>query len=223
MTLIHVPKPPRSALNPHRPVSSLLTTQIEHFYLAEKRLPLRYRTGIYTNAIRTEAEAARYIREVTDAIHRAHDDAARLRARKAPRRTRVIDIAAVADDRPVAESSDKAHSKKEDRPKEREEEHQKTRFQKIAQETVCVGVLRWCYGLRRRWRWLRKAECRHSFAGRVNAWPTPATSASRQWAAVRTRCLPTIRCTLRPGACLRRTGSAWAPRSSPQGTQRTGA
>lgn len=97
MTVIHVPKPQRTAFNPHRPVSSLLTTQIEHFYLAEKRLPLRYRTGIYTNAIRTEAEAATYIREVTDAIHRAHDDAARLRARKAPGRTRVIDIAAVAD------------------------------------------------------------------------------------------------------------------------------
>ncbi len=112
MTLIHVPKPPGSALNPHRPVSSLLTTQIEHFYLAEKRLPLRYRTGIYTNAIRTEAEAARYIHEVTDAIHRAHDDAARLRARKAPRRTRVIDIAAVADDRPSRKAPTKRVAKK---------------------------------------------------------------------------------------------------------------
>ena len=112
MTLIHVPKPPRSALNPHRSVSSLLTTQIEHFYLAEKRLPLRYRTGIYTNAIRTEAEAARYIHEVTDAIHRAHDDAARLRARKAPRRTRIIDIAAVADERPSRKASTKRVAKK---------------------------------------------------------------------------------------------------------------
>lgn len=99
MTVIHVPKPQPTAFNPHRPVSSLLTTQIEHFYLAEKRLPLRYRTGIYTNAIRTEAEAARYIREVTDAIHRAHDDAARLRARRAPKGKHVIDIAAVADER----------------------------------------------------------------------------------------------------------------------------
>ena len=112
MTLIHVPKPPRSALNPHRPVSSLLTTQIEHFYLAEKRLPLRYRTGIYTNAIRTEAEAARYIHQVTDAIHRAHDDAARLRARKVPRRTRVIDIAAAADDRPARKASTRRKEKK---------------------------------------------------------------------------------------------------------------
>jgi hypothetical protein len=112
MTLIHVPKPPRSALNQQRPVSSLLTTQIEHFYLAEKRLPLRYRTGIYTNAIRTEAEAAKYIREVTDAIHRAHDDAAKLRARKTPRRTRVMDIAAVADDRSARKASTKRRAKK---------------------------------------------------------------------------------------------------------------
>lgn len=112
MTLIHVPKPPRSALDPNRPVSSLLTTQVEHFYLAEKRLPLRYRTGIYTNAIRTEAEAARYIREVTDAIHRAHDDAARLRARKTPSRTGLIDIAAAADDRPVRKASIKRKAKK---------------------------------------------------------------------------------------------------------------
>ena len=112
MTLVHVPKPPRSALNPHRPVSSLLTTQIEHFYLAEKRLPLRYRTGIYTNAIRTEAEAARYIREVTDAIHRAHEDAATLRASKAPRRARGIDIAAAADDRPLRNGSTKRKAKK---------------------------------------------------------------------------------------------------------------
>lgn len=112
MTLIHVPRPPRSALNQQRPVSSLLTTQIEHFYLAEKRLPLRYRTGIYTNAIRTEAEAARYIHEVTDAIHRAHDDAERQRTRKAPHRKGVIDIAAAADERAPRKAPTKRKAKK---------------------------------------------------------------------------------------------------------------
>jgi hypothetical protein len=117
MTLIHVPKPPRSALNPQRPVSSLLTTQIEHFYLAEKRLPLRYRTGIYTNAIRTEAEAARYIHEVTDAIQRAHDDAARQRARKTPQRKGVIEIAAVADERAPRKASSNRKPKKKNAPK----------------------------------------------------------------------------------------------------------
>jgi uncharacterized caspase-like protein len=116
MTLIHVPKPPRSALNAQRPVSSLLATQIEHFYLAEKRLPLRYRTGIYTNAIRTEAEAARYIHEVTDAIHRAHDDAARQRPRKAPKGKRVIDIAAVADERAPRKASTRRKAKSSTKP-----------------------------------------------------------------------------------------------------------
>jgi hypothetical protein len=51
-------------MNPNRPVSSLLLAQIQHLQHAERRLPLRYRTEIYTHAIRTEAEAARYIRDI---------------------------------------------------------------------------------------------------------------------------------------------------------------
>ena len=112
MTVIHVPRPPRSALNPERPVSALLKTQIEHLFLAEKRLPLAYRSGIYVNAIQTEAEAAQYIRAVTEAIRRAHEDAAAQRSRKAPKRKRVIDIAAVAEERPRRKSSAKAKAKK---------------------------------------------------------------------------------------------------------------
>lgn len=76
MTIIPVPRPSKKAMNPDRPVSSLLMAQIQHLQHAERRLPLRYRTEIYTHAIRTEGEAARYIREVTEAIHQAHADAA---------------------------------------------------------------------------------------------------------------------------------------------------
>jgi hypothetical protein len=83
-------------MNPDRPVSSLLKMQIEHLQGAEKRLPSRYRTDTYVNAIKTEGEAAKYIREVTEAIHRAHNDAAR--ARLAPKRKSGIEIAAVADE-----------------------------------------------------------------------------------------------------------------------------
>lgn len=97
MTLIHVPRPPKSAYNPDRQVSSLLKSQIEHLREAESKLPLRYRSEIYVNAIQTEAEAARYIRDVTEAIHAAHEDAARVR--RAPKRKRVLEIAAVADER----------------------------------------------------------------------------------------------------------------------------
>jgi hypothetical protein len=95
MTLIRVPRPPQSAYNPDRPTTSLLKSQVEHLQEAERKLPLRYRSELYGNAIKTEGEAARYIRDVTEAIHAAHEDAER--ARRAPKRRRGIEIAAVAD------------------------------------------------------------------------------------------------------------------------------
>jgi len=79
MTLIHVPRPPESAYNPDRPMSSLLKSQVEHLREAESKLPLKYRSEIYVRAIQTEGEAARYIRDVTEAIHAAHEDARRAR------------------------------------------------------------------------------------------------------------------------------------------------
>jgi len=97
MTVIKVPKAPQSAYDPNRPLSTLLKMQIEHSHEAEKRLPTRYRSEIYVNAIKTEGEAANYIRAVTEAIHEAHADAER--ARRAPKRKRRIEIAAVADER----------------------------------------------------------------------------------------------------------------------------
>src|ERR1700722_20022511 len=98
MARIHVPRP-KSAFNPNRPVSGLLKAQTEYLHEAEKRLPLRYQSGIYINAIRTEGEAAKYIRHVTEAIREAHADAASAQVRIAPKRKRVIEIAAVADER----------------------------------------------------------------------------------------------------------------------------
>jgi ArsR family metal-binding transcriptional regulator len=91
--------PPQSALNKDRPVSGLLKAQILHLHEAERRLPLRHHTDIYINAIKTEGEAAEYIRAVTEAIHSAHAAAAARRAR--PKRKDVIEIAAVADETPT--------------------------------------------------------------------------------------------------------------------------
>jgi hypothetical protein len=77
MTLIHVPRPDvKSAMNPNRPVNALLKAQVQHLHEAERNLPLRHRTDIYINAIKTEGEAAEYIRRVTEAIHEAHEAAA---------------------------------------------------------------------------------------------------------------------------------------------------
>jgi hypothetical protein len=71
-----LPRPPQSALDPNRPVNGLLKAQILHMHEAERRLPLRHHTDIYINAIKTEGEAAEYIRRVTEAIHDAHQTAA---------------------------------------------------------------------------------------------------------------------------------------------------
>jgi hypothetical protein len=99
MTVIHVPRPPKNAFDPNRPVSALLKSQIEYLHDAERRLPLRYRSEIYINAIKTEGEAAKYIREVTEAIHDAHAEAMAARVIVPVKRKRVIEIAAVADER----------------------------------------------------------------------------------------------------------------------------
>src|SRR4051812_47063188 len=110
MALIRVPKPPKSAYDPDRPMSSLLKSQIEHLREAEGKLPLRYRSEWYIKAIRTEGEAATYIRDVTEAIHVAHADAER--ARRAPKRKRVIEIAAVADESAERERTRRATKKR---------------------------------------------------------------------------------------------------------------
>src|SRR5580765_3231779 len=100
MVLIHVPRPPKGAMHPHRPVNALLQAQMQHLQDAELKLPARLQSNIYINAIKTEGEAGEYIRRVTEAIHHAHDSAAEKRARHARKRTGVIDIAAAAEDRP---------------------------------------------------------------------------------------------------------------------------
>ncbi len=82
MTVIHVPRPDaKSTMNPDRPVNTLLKAQIQHLHDAEMNLPFRHRTDIYINAIKTEGEAAEYIRQVTAAIHEAHEAAAAKRGR----------------------------------------------------------------------------------------------------------------------------------------------
>ncbi len=87
MALIHVPRP-ENAWDPNRPVNALLKSQILHLHDAELKLPVRQQTDIYINAIKTEGEAADYVRQVTEAIRAAHQTAAAKRARPAVKRTK---------------------------------------------------------------------------------------------------------------------------------------
>jgi len=89
-------------MNPNRPVSTLLRNQIQHLQEAEFRLPVKQQTNVYINAIKTEGQAAEYIRRVTQALHQAHGvepkgaapaNAAGLRSRPGRRR----DLAAMAE------------------------------------------------------------------------------------------------------------------------------
>ncbi len=102
MDPIPVPKP-KGVRDPNRPASSLLLAQIHHLREAEKNLPLRYHSSIFHKSLITEGEVARYVRSVTEAIHKAHNDAVKERVtaaakRKAPRRQRVIELAAQAEE-----------------------------------------------------------------------------------------------------------------------------
>lgn len=95
MALISVPKPPKSAYNPERPATSLLKAHVEHMREAESKLPLKYRSDFYAKAVRTEGEAAEYIRDVTEAIHEAHAEAEKRRGTRQKKRR--FEIAAAAD------------------------------------------------------------------------------------------------------------------------------
>jgi len=102
MALISVPKPPKSAYNPDRPATSLLKAHVEHMREAESKLPIKYRSDFYAKAVRTEGEAAEYIRDVTEAIHEAHADAEKRRTTRQKKRR--FEIAAAAEERPKSSS-----------------------------------------------------------------------------------------------------------------------
>jgi|SRR6185437_1030853 len=83
MTLIHVPRPPKNAFYKDRPVSSLLKNQIRHLQEAE------------FNLIKTEGQAAEFIRRVTAKLHPEGARPQVVRRRKA-QPGRVKEIAAAA-------------------------------------------------------------------------------------------------------------------------------
>jgi hypothetical protein len=71
MDLIMVPRTPKSAFNKNRALThkGLLWHQLRHFRAVEQKLPAAQRSGIDIDAIRTEGEAAEYIRHLTSKLH----------------------------------------------------------------------------------------------------------------------------------------------------------
>jgi hypothetical protein len=120
MAVIKVPRPKKSAVKLDRPVSSLLLAHVQHMQRAEKNLPLQYRSGKYIKAITTEREAAEYIEEVTEEIHRAHDDALKHRVKRKATSKKHQMIVDAAKHTPRKEGRRRATAKKATRKKQRQ-------------------------------------------------------------------------------------------------------
>lgn len=62
--VISISKPPKDAFNKHRPVSELVWTQVEHLAAVVKK-----DIDDQRRAISTEAQAAAFIRKMTEHLH----------------------------------------------------------------------------------------------------------------------------------------------------------
>ena len=61
--VIRVPKPRYNAFNKHRPISTLLRMQVQHFHEIERQMLLAQLTDV--EAIKTEGQAAEYVSKMT--------------------------------------------------------------------------------------------------------------------------------------------------------------
>lgn|SRR5262249_45036808 len=66
---VKVPRPAPGSFHKHRPISDLLKTQIEHFHEVEMTWPEGKRTGTDCHSIKTELEAAAYLKKMTAIMH----------------------------------------------------------------------------------------------------------------------------------------------------------
>lgn len=69
--VIQVPKPSADSFNPQRLVAknTLVWNQLRHVHIREQELPPERRTGIDFHSIKTEGQAADYIRRVMAILH----------------------------------------------------------------------------------------------------------------------------------------------------------
>ncbi len=69
--VISIPKPARRSYDPARSLDKnlLIKAQVQHFHEVDRHLPDELQTGIDPDSVRTEGEAAEYIRTVTERLH----------------------------------------------------------------------------------------------------------------------------------------------------------
>lgn len=69
--VIRVPKPSSGSFHPERLVekNTLLLNQLKHFRIREQELPPDRQTGIDFDSVKTEGQAAEYIRKLMAILH----------------------------------------------------------------------------------------------------------------------------------------------------------
>jgi hypothetical protein len=69
---VRVPRPVKKSFNAKRPLSRnlLLANQVMHFHEIEQELPPRQRSGLALEDIKTEGQAADFIKHVTLRLHK---------------------------------------------------------------------------------------------------------------------------------------------------------
>lgn len=72
---VKVPKTPRSAYNPDRPITGLIENQVHQVAALEAKLPVGYRSRVDVASIKTERQAGEYLQAVTARLHRTAADA----------------------------------------------------------------------------------------------------------------------------------------------------
>ncbi len=68
---VHVPKPAKRSFNKERQLegNALLRNQVNHFHELERRLRAELETGIQYQDVKTEGQAAAYIKKMTEILH----------------------------------------------------------------------------------------------------------------------------------------------------------
>jgi hypothetical protein len=84
LTIIRIPRTPPSAFNQHRPVSDLVKAQVRHAHQELQRW-WEERGNIDPEHIKTEQEAADYVRMVTRVLHPEGASQGRLPSDRAPK------------------------------------------------------------------------------------------------------------------------------------------
>ena len=86
--VVKVPRPHPKRFEPDRPITDLVRNQLLHLSLAQRHLDKKHHHPADVYAIKTDAEAAEFIRHVTSKLHSLKGKAAKPTQTNRPRKSK---------------------------------------------------------------------------------------------------------------------------------------